>query len=205
MKRWLPFLIIAALTLVLAFIVRDFVREVLVTPLVYVGWLGWLMVTNLPDWVFWLLLLLVGAILATASMRGPKPAAPERRSEAATEQGPVHRWQRMFEQAAASPTGRQRLARELGRVLWTDRHPDRPYNLAEFEARGAATFGPLPRELHDFFLAGLQRTPAHPAGRLRVVRRPQPDGLPVDDVVAYLEAMLAPDDRSSSPRMEERP
>jgi hypothetical protein len=203
-RRWIPLLIVLAATAVLAFVIRDFVRQVIVLPLVYVGWFGWIVLTNLPFWIFWAVLLLVMVAIAGASLRRPeryrRPAPPPD----ALPQGPVTTWYKLLDQAERSTTAQRRLARGLGQVLWRVRYPDLPYNEALFLQHADDAALALPPEMRAYFHAGLQRdTPAVPR-RLRRLDRHRVQGtdqhrdphdaldLPPSEAVTFLEDELNP-------------
>ncbi len=162
MRRWIPLAIVGAATLILAVVVRDFVREIVVEPVAYLGWIVWLLLTNLPHWIFWTLLLLAGLVIAASSLRR-RPARRQQQPAAKSPvQGPVQRWSRLFTQAEQSASARQRLSRELGHVLWSAQHPDLPYNSRQFaELSSAHTPDSGPdATMRAYFAAGLER-PQH--------------------------------------------
>ena len=197
LPRWLPLLAMLVVTAILAFVIRDFVRQVIVLPVVYVGWYGWIILSNLPHWIFWGLLLLVVLSVAAASLRRPEEARRPAPPPEARPQGPVTNWYRQLEQASSSVTAERRLARSLGQVLWRTRYPDLPYNEALFLQQvddGAGNDGALnlTPAMRAYFHAGLQReTP--PLTR-RWWRRRDDFALNVapDDAIAFLEAQLNP-------------
>lgn len=195
MRRWLPLLIVVLLTVGLAFFVHDLVRRIVVEPVVYVGWFGWLVLTNLPHWVFWTLLLLAGLFMASASIRRPPRVRHQAAEETVPDRGPVERWQRLFEQGEGSSTARQRLARELGRVRWIALYPDLPYNAQTFADEMSAAGPGSPRRLDEemaaYFAGGLAATA--PGAQARGwFRRRLPDelDLPKEQVVTHLEETL---------------
>ena len=207
LPRWLPLLAMLVVTAILAFVIRDFVRQVIVLPVVYVGWYGWIILSNLPYWIFWGVLLLVVLGVAAASLRRPEEARRPAPPPEARPQGPVTTWYRQLEQAATSVTAERRLARSLGQVLWRARYPDLPYNEALFlqhvdrdsGGSGAGDSGPghrgalnLTPAMRAYFHAGLQRET--PTLTRRWWRRKDDYALAIapDDAIAFLEAQLNP-------------
>jgi len=77
LKRYLPYLLMAAASLliaaVLALYFREWLRVQVVIPLVYAGWVVYLLILSLPQHVYWGALLLTGLLIfLTTSL--PKPA-----------------------------------------------------------------------------------------------------------------------------------
>lgn len=191
-RRWIPLLVLAVVTVVLAFLIRDFVRQVIVLPVVYVGWYAWIVLSNLPYWFFWALLLGIVLAVALTSLRGrdrPRRVAPP--AEAAP-QGPVTNWYRLFAQAERSSTARRRLARTLGQFLWRTRYPDLPYNETIFLQHAEDDRLELTRETRAYFGAGLLREGPSPRRRFNRERAADPLDLPPEHAVAFLEDRLNP-------------
>ena len=63
-------LLVAALTLVL----RDWVRDVILTPILFILWLGGLLIKSTPQWIFWgVFLVMALLILANSLGTGKRP------------------------------------------------------------------------------------------------------------------------------------
>ena len=156
-RRLIPLAVMLVVTLVLALLVRDFVREVVVVPVVYASWIIWLTMTNLPDWFFWGLLVLAAGVLAVRSLRGAP--RPQRDAVARSEptHGPVTSWAQRLQDAPKRQTSRWRVARDLGRVFWETHFPEEPFHLQTFQERIDQPELAMPAEIRDYFLAGLAR------------------------------------------------
>jgi len=67
-RRLFTLLAAVVLTALLALILRDFVREYVVVPLMNMGWMAWIGLLSVPQAVFWGLFLLLALIIAVRSL-----------------------------------------------------------------------------------------------------------------------------------------
>lgn len=198
-RRFLPLGILAIATLLLAILVQDFVREVIVRPVLYAGWFSWLILTNLPQGTFWILLTLIAILLAIRSLGGGKRTATERSIAPTMAQGPVTSWANRLKQASAQGASRWRVSRDLGRFFWETHFPDEPYHVQTYIARLSSPDSKLPVDIRDYFLAGTER-PRSASAFLFFRRAPQ--GSPALDldpaiVVEFLENQLSPENEQA--------
>ena len=70
-------LLVAALTLIL----RDWVRDVILTPILFLLWLGGLLIRSTPQWVFWAVFLVLALLILANSL------APGKRLDQNVERG----------------------------------------------------------------------------------------------------------------------
>ena len=131
-RRLLPLAIALVATLILAFAVRGFVREVVIVPVVYAGWLTWLILANLPQWIFWTLLIMVSLVLAVRSLQGVKHGSPDAKPGSVSPQGSVSIWSLRLRNRTSQQTSRWRIARDLGHIFWETRFPDEPFHMQRF-------------------------------------------------------------------------
>ena len=195
-RRWLPLAAVLVMTVLLGLLVQDFVRQVIVLPAIYAGWLAWVVLSNVPHWIFWALFILVAVGSAFYSLEAPPRQAKHATTAPAPVRGPISVWRDRLE-TGDSETGRRRLAREMGRVLWNARQPERPYNHLQFVAHADELTPnlntPMPAPVRAFLEAGVAReiTP------VRVWYLPKPPLTPalaidLDTVVTFLESELNP-------------
>lgn len=194
-RRFLPLTLLAATTLILAFLVEDFVREVVVVPVLYAGWFFWLTLTNLPQWTFWVLLTLVAALLAIRSLSGEKRQAVKRAEPPPSANGPVNSWMQRLTLASDQPSNKWRISRDLGRFYWETNFPEEPFHVQQYVARLSAPDTKIPVEIRNYFLAGTERPQA--VHSFWFFRRPppSPSALDLDPeiVVEFLENQLSPE------------
>ena len=169
-RRFLPLALLAATTLVLAFLVEDFVREVVVVPVLYVGWFSWLTLINLPQWTFWVLLTVVAATLAIRSLSGEKRQAVKRPDPPPSAHGPVN----IMDPAADAGLGLNRPTNGGFHAIWgvssgrptspknpsmcSNMWPGFPRPTRRFRSRFATIFWQAPNahrpSIHSGFFAG---------------------------------------------------
>ncbi|RME53087.1 MAG: hypothetical protein D6790_18040 [Caldilineae bacterium] len=188
MRRLLPLAILLAATTVLVLAVDGFLRQVIVEPLLYVGWVIGVVITSLPQAVFWGLFLLLALVLALRSLSRGKPPPPLPRPAREEFHGPVVTWLHLLERGKSRRFGRWNLAQSLRRLTFTLLQPDDPYAIHPEQA------GPvqpdLPPEIEAYFNARLP--PVQSLGwrwLLQQAQRTPPGPLDLDPetVIAFLE------------------
>ena len=203
-RRLLPLAVALAVTLVLAFAVSGFVREVIVVPALYAGWFTWLILLNLPQWIFWALLVIVTFVLALRSLRGPRRQRPDKKPGAAQAQGPVSTWSHRLKNVPSQPTSRWRVSRDLGHIFWETRFPDEPFNMQQFLQRISEPAMAMPPEIRNYFEAGLARPQPTYRSWFRPRRREAASPLDLDPAIAiqFLENtfdLISSDPMSNDP------
>lgn len=165
MRRYLPLAVVLIITALLVLLLDNFLREVIIQPLLYVLWFGGLVLSSLHQSVFWGVLLLVALVLILRSLgAGPRiPATvPEKRYPS---QGPVRRWAALLERAEQQRFARWNLAQSLRKLSQELLSPDErgpgSRNKSAFEER-------LPPEIEEYFNAKLP-----PAERISLRQRLQ--------------------------------
>jgi len=96
-------------------LLRDFVRDNILLPVIDLGWLVWVEMMTVPQVVFWAVFLLLAVSVAARSLSGGPARAP------AVAAGPVrsvqpsryYHWQVGLEAMPHSPFSRDRMEREL--------------------------------------------------------------------------------------------
>ena len=117
MRKRLWFIgLILVLAIPLVWVLKDFAREAIATPLLYVLWIGDLFFQSIPQVLFWALFLASALIVAGRSLiRGKKPAQQEREAET-VRKGQVQILARWLHLAAQEDYFEWRLARHLGEL-----------------------------------------------------------------------------------------
>lgn len=117
MRKRLWFIgLILVLAIPLVLVLKDFAREAIATPLLYVLWIGDLFFQSIPQVLFWALFLASALIVAGRSLiRGKKPAQQEREAET-VRKGQVQILARWLHLAAQEDYFEWRLARHLGEL-----------------------------------------------------------------------------------------
>ena len=112
MAAWL-----AASFLFAVFFIEDFVRDILIRPLMYTAWVAELFVRSLPQYLFWGLFVLAAAIWGLRLVRFRAPRRISMRTVSIGQQGPVARWQGQLRRARALDYGRFNLNRALRKLV----------------------------------------------------------------------------------------
>lgn len=190
--RW-KFLLstVVALTFVLAYLVRDFARDLLIIPLSYVWWVARLSYLMIPQFVKWSLLVLglLFALLpqfAPRTRRRARALPPPRRMT-----GELELLANRIHKARASTYYRWQLAHRLG---WTVR---------DMRAAGGDNRSITPRgqRVDEYVAAGLQHSFvefSRPWSPLRS-RTATPLDMNPSEVVDYLECQMEVDLGASPP------
>lgn len=186
--------VILAITLVLALVLRDFVRNTIVLPLTNFFWIVWIALASLPQALWWILLLLIGLGVALRSLRAPGLRLFQ--SRAAYGRGfttsRYYYWRYGLESQVLSPFSRERIRRDLqGLVLKVLSTQLRAEPDAIRERLLAGDFE-LPETVASLFVY-TPPAPFEPGRRwdwLGWFRRPaaRPAGLDVEPILAWLEA-----------------
>jgi hypothetical protein len=196
----------------LALVLSGFARQVIVVPLLYVVWVGRLLVQSIPQFFLWAGFLLIVLILAARSLRAQRSTTKRRRRareglEGTTGySGQVAVWARRVHLAAGgSYYYRWYLAQQLGKlaqdVLAYRRRlaPTQTRPFVTFSPEGSGRGSDIPPEVRAYLEASWRATLPRPArlpfiSRLLHHLRLRPEISPLDldpeQVVQFLEREL---------------
>lgn len=113
-KPFIPLIISLLLAFILYLLVEDFLRTVIIGPLLYVIWFVSLIVESLPQGVIWAGFILVMLFIAFASLGGGKVEQPPASQPPWKYSGQVQKWARLLDHK--DKFTRWRLATELKRL-----------------------------------------------------------------------------------------
>jgi hypothetical protein len=199
--------IVLVITLVLALVLRDFVRNSIVLPLVNFFWIVWIAILSVHQAIWWILLLGIGGMVAVRSLRLPgmgwtRPGPSRGRGLSVSR---YEYWHHGLESQALSPFSRERIRRDLQGLVLKVLATQLRTETSEVRERLQAGAIELPGSVADLFVF----TPPplfEPAGRWDWLtsrfRRPiRAAGLNVEPILAWLEAQTnveAPDETENS-------
>ena len=196
MSRRLQFILalsVPVLTLVLLFVLRDWVQETLVTPLLYVVWLAQLFLASVPQALFWAVFLVLMLRVAAGSLRSGRQARLVRSAyRSLTQRGRVQTLARWIHSARREYFKRQ-LARHLGELAVQVTQPHELLSPAEISAALRSGQMDAPPEILAYFQAGLDTysRPASLSSRLAWIFGKQAPTSPLDleleQVLRFLE------------------
>ena len=115
-RRLLMLLAAAVVTALLALILRDFVRENVILPLMNMGWMAWIGLVSVPQAVYWGMFLLLALIVAVRSLSSGTPrirnylGRPVQRYTSPSRYG---YWQTGLKSISHSSFAHERVEREL--------------------------------------------------------------------------------------------
>jgi len=193
-NRFLPLIISLALAGLLAFLVKDFVREVIIRPFLYVLWYLTLFLKSLPEFFFWGLFILIALIMAGKSLAKGSEPRKSTHEEKASQGGPVAVWARMAEHAERGGYSRWQQAQALARLTWHVLGDGERLSLYQIQERlyRDETLD-LPPEIKAYFQACmLPYQPLPRFGRRKLEARFAPLNLDPGEVVKFLEDKLNP-------------
>lgn len=101
---------------VMAIVLRDFVREELIGPVLYVYWLVRLFLESIPQIWEWVVFVVVATILVVRNFAA-RPTLPQLRRAETADHGHVEELARLLHQARGDTFARWRLAQRLGGLV----------------------------------------------------------------------------------------
>ena len=96
----------------IALLIRGFVREIIVVPLLYGLWIAGLILQSAPQVLLWSLFILVALIAASRSLIAPRLSV-RRRRQGASHTGRLGEWAMLIDLARGDALSRWRLAHRL--------------------------------------------------------------------------------------------
>lgn len=95
---------------------KDFIRDVLLLPLLYVAWLARIVFDSIPQVAIWIVFLVVALLVALRSLSGGRTGRLDTRETPVRVVGRIESWARLVDQAEQEHYARWRLARELRKL-----------------------------------------------------------------------------------------
>jgi hypothetical protein len=170
------------LSLLLAFLVRDLARDLLITPLAYLAWQIGLLYWAVPQLVKWAAAVLLLCIVVFWQLIPDFRSSNDRTARHRASRGQVEALAVWIHRARSSTYFKWQLANRLGHIA--DKLQD------SLGRRGRAR-APV-ASVEEYLAAGLQHSfvdfpmPRHPFQR----RAPTPLDLPPEEAVAYIESQM---------------
>ncbi len=188
-QRLLPLGIILLTAVLLAPLIRNFIREFVVIPLLYVVWIGRIVFDTIPQTAFWGCFLVMALLIASVSLlKNRKPQS--RIHEVKTVQlGRVETWAKLIRQATQEDYYQWRLAQPLRELIVETLAHEARLTSKQIKQRLRADQLDLPAEIHAYLQASLRSLSylSAPRFRFRSRRRASPLNLDPESVVQFLE------------------
>lgn len=193
-NRFFPLIISLLLTGVLLFTVKDFMRYVIVEPLLYIVWFVSLVLGSLPQGIFWVIFIIIALVIASKSLTTGKSSKPKDEVVALRNQGSVTTWFRLLERANTQEYSKWDLARTLRKFTWEILSTDEQLTAHKEKDPWQEFTSSLPPEISAYFEAGLAsfQPTARRWSRLPSNNPPRALELEPERIVEYLEKQLDP-------------
>lgn len=157
-NRFLPLLISLILTGILIFTVKDFMRHVIVEPLLYILWFIMLVLNSLPQAIFWALFIIMALIIASKSLATGKTEPQKGELVSIDNKGSVATWYRLLERADTQAYSKWHLARTLRKFTWDQLSSQERFTLDTLDKQKdpwQQVKSSFPPEIGAYFEAGL--------------------------------------------------
>ena len=188
--RFVRLVLVLLLAALLTPFLKDFIRDVLLLPLLYAAWLARIVFDSIPQIAIWIVFLVVALLIALRSLSGGRAARFASRELQVTVVGRLKSWASLVERAGQEHYARWRLARELRRltlaILANEKHLS-PEQIRQDLAAGRLD---LPPEIRDSLLASMTSFNYFSPTRFWFWKKPAgPSALDLDpeQVLQYLE------------------
>lgn len=192
-RRFLPLVASLLLTVVLVILVEDFLRQVVVDPLLQVAWFVALVLGSIAQEIYWALFIILALIIARKSLVKGKTLGRKSPTLKIGNQGPVAAWSALLERAEAQAFSRWRLAQAFRKLTRDLLSPEE-----SFSQRPQNDWGQVKSALPPEIAAYLEAPLPSYRGIARLWPRRQANGHAMDleldpeHIVTFLEEKLDP-------------
>ena len=193
-KRLLILGLILLLAIILTPIIRNFVREVIVIPFLYLFWIGRFFVEAVPQQWLWLGFLSVCLLILGLSLIGKRKRKSRPIVIADKQEGRIESWAKLLDQAKQDDYFKWRLAQQLQKLTLSAIAHQQGQSIKQTRRQMRRGELEMPPELTAYFQASLKPLGHLPAPRRLLQIRAQPASpLDLDPayVVQYLEYLNA--------------
>ena len=192
--RYLPLAVTLAITIFFVFWIRDFMREVIVQPLLLVTWYTTLIFRSFPDSFYWILFILVVTFIGIRSLLRDRQIEKRGGTGSLATTGPISSWARLIQHSGDGGYSQWQLAQSLCKLTWDLLRDERNRSMRRIEQDLQAKTLDLSPEIQAYFEAGL--LPYQPTSKLkrRLGLEEADTALSLDptEVVQFIEAKLNP-------------
>ena len=188
-NRLLPFGLILLLAGLLTLVLQDFTRRVIATPLLYVFWIGRLLLESIPQIGFWWLFLFIALAVAGRSLLKHKPAPqPTRRAEKAG-RGRIETWAKLIIESKQETYYKWQLAQHLQELTLAVLAHDERLTPKQIKQRLLDNQLDMPPEIQAYLQAGMTSFSHLLGPRPRFGSKAQPSPLDLDpeQIIQFLE------------------
>ena len=189
--------LVLLLAIPLALVLGGFARTAVVVPILYILWLGDLVLKSIPQVLFWALLLSIALLVSMRSLVKSQSARPPVHEVALDHPGQVEVWAKRIDAMTRGGYYEQLLAQHLGGLFLAALAYRERISRREVRQRLEAGELDVPSEIQAYLQAGLGWESPRPLGlfarlmrRLRSDAHTSPLDLDPERVVGFLERRL---------------
>lgn len=191
-KHWLSLGLILLIAAAIAPIFRNFVREVIIIPLLYIVWLGRFVVEAIPQTGLWSCFLIFFALILAVGLVDKQQRKSTLYLAGDVDEGRVAGWIKLIQQAEKDHYFKWRLAQRLQKVALNVIAHQQGQSLKRTRQQLRQAELDIPPELQAYFQASLQSL-GHLPARRRFFRPGPPAASPLDldpeHVIQFLEQL----------------
>jgi hypothetical protein len=115
-KPYIPLIISLLLAVFLFLVIKDFIRTVILIPLLHVLWFLSMILESIPQGVIWAVFILGTSMIAYGSLKREKDKKYPLSHTSTQYIGPVGKWMRLLERAQDDSFTKWRMAKEFKRL-----------------------------------------------------------------------------------------
>jgi branched-subunit amino acid transport protein len=164
-KQLLPLGLILFTAMALAPLLRDFIREFVVIPLLFAFWIGQIIFEAIPQAAFWSCFLGVALLLAGATLFRPGKTRSQIHEAETIQRGRVETWANLIRQAPQEDYYQWRLAQPLRELILETLAYEARLSPKEIKQRLLDDQLDLPPEIRAYLQASLKSLTYLPAPR----------------------------------------
>jgi hypothetical protein len=188
-KYLLPLGLILLTAILLAPLIRNFIRDVVVIPLLYLVWVGRIVFDTIPQTAFWGCFLVIALLMAAASLLKQRESPSRIREVKLVQLGRVETWAKLIRQAVQEDYYQWRLAQPLRELIVETLAHEARLTPKQIMQRLRDEQLDLPAEIYAYLQASLKSLShlSAPRFRFRPHRRASPLNLDPESLVQFLE------------------
>jgi hypothetical protein len=152
-NQWLSLALVLLLAAILAFMVQDIINQVLVKPLLYLFWVGRLILATLPQSLIWGVFLLGAVLITWANLFKRRRRGLRSPIRKAQPSGRVETWLKLIQQAQHETYYKWQLAQQLRKLTLGALAHDERLTRHEIRQRLATNALALPPDIQAYLQA----------------------------------------------------
>jgi hypothetical protein len=188
-NRFLPLGLILLLAIFLTLVSHNYMREAIVTPLLYVVWVGRLIFESIPQIVIWAIFLFIALLVAGKSLMKNRPLSPQRQHPETIEPERIEAWLKLLRRANQDDYYKWQLAQRLQKLTLEALAFNERLELKQVRQLLSAGRLDIPPEIQAYLEVGMTSF-SHSLGarsRFRLREQPSPLDLKPEQIIQFLE------------------